>query len=39
MVLFDFQLNVDVEKVFMGEPWTFDRHLVVMERYDRSIPV
>lgn len=36
MVLFDFELNVDAEKVLMGEPWTFDGHLVVMERYDGS---
>ena len=33
MVLFDFELEVDVEKVLMGEPWTFNRHLVVLERY------
>ena len=36
MVLFDFELEVDVEKVLMGEPWTFDRHLVVFERYEGS---
>lgn len=37
--LFDFELEVDAEKVMMGEPWAFDRHLVVMERYDGSTPV
>ena len=39
VVLFDFMLKADVEKVLMGEPWSFDRHLVVLERYDGSIPV
>lgn len=36
VVLFDFQLEVDAEKVLLGELWSFDRHLVVMERYDGS---
>ena len=36
MVLFDFELEVDIEKVLMGEPWTFNRHLVVLECYDGS---
>ena len=29
-VLFDFEFEVDAVKVLMGEPWTFDRHLVVL---------
>lgn len=37
--LFDFELEVDAEKVMMGEPWAFDSHLVVMERYDSSTPI
>lgn len=32
VVLFDFELEVDVEIVLMGEPWIFDRHLVLLER-------
>ena len=36
MVLFDFELEVDIEKVLMGETWTFNRHLVVLECYDGS---
>ena len=39
MVLFDFELEVDVEKVLMGEPWTFNRHLVVLEHYYGSTSV
>nr|XP_023889748.1 uncharacterized protein LOC112001798 [Quercus suber] len=38
-VLLDFELEEDVVKVLMGEPWTFDRHLVVLERYDGSTPI
>ena len=37
--MFDFELEADVEKVLLGEPWSFDRHLVVFELYDGSIPV
>lgn len=37
IVLFDFMLEVDVKKVLMGEPWSFDRNLVVLEQYDGSI--
>ncbi|XP_065617500.1 uncharacterized protein LOC136062418 [Quercus suber] len=34
-----FSMNLDVEKVLMGETWSFDRHLVVLGQYDRSIEV
>ena len=37
VILFDFELEVDAVKVLMGEPWAFDRHLVVMEHCDSSI--
>ena len=30
VILFDFELEVDAVKVMMGEPWAFDRHLVVV---------
>ena len=33
-MVFTFEVEEDVEKVFMGEPWSFDRHLVVFTRYD-----
>ena len=39
MVLFDFEFEVDAVKVLMGELWTFDRHLVVLERYDGFTPI
>ena len=39
IVLFEFELEADVVKVLLGEPWSFDRHLVVLEWYDSSTPV
>ena len=30
---------MDAIKVLMGEPWTFDRHLVFLERYDSSTQI
>ena len=30
-LVFAFQMAEDVEKVLMGEPWSFDRHLVVFQ--------
>ena len=34
ILLFAFELEVDAERVFQGEPWDFDGHLVVFERFD-----
>lgn len=38
-ILFAFESDEDIEKVIMGEPWAFDRHLVVFQRYDMSTPI
>ena len=35
-VLFVFDKKMEVDKVLQSEPWTFDKHLVVMERYDTN---
>lgn len=36
LLLFAFDLEVDAEKVILGEPWAYDRHLVVIQRFDGS---
>ena len=36
ILLFDFDLEVNVEKVLLGEPWSYDRHLVIFQRFDGS---
>ena len=38
-LLIAFELEVDAKKVLQGEPWAFNRHLVVLQRYDDSVPV
>ena len=35
-VLFAFPEESDIDKVLQGEPWTFDRHLVALQRMERS---
>ena len=39
IALFAFELEADVEKVLHGESWTYDKHLVALERYDGRKPV
>ncbi|KAL0001497.1 hypothetical protein SO802_015278 [Lithocarpus litseifolius] len=38
-LLFTFELEFDVEKVLIREPLSFDRHLVVLQRYDEISPM
>ena len=39
IILFTFDDKEEVEKIFEGEPWSFDKHMVMIQRYDHSIPV
>ena len=39
ILLVAFELDVDAEKIIQGVPWAFDRHLVVFQRYEGSVPV
>ena len=32
--LFSFDSREEVDRILEGEPWTFDKHLVVMSRYE-----
>lgn len=34
-----FDNKMEVDRVLQSEPWTFDKHLVVMERYDTNSSV
>lgn len=38
-VMFVFPEALDIDRVLMREPWTFDRHLVVLERMKRSVAI
>ena len=38
-LLFTFELESDLEKVLLGEPWSFDQHLVVLQKYDGTSPM
>ena len=33
-ILFTFEKKEDVERILDNEPWSFDKHLVVMNRYE-----
>ena len=35
-LLFTFDNKEDVDRIIMSEPWSFDKHLVVMQRYDSN---
>ena len=38
-LLFTFDNKRDVERIIMSEPWSFDKHLIVMQRYDSDSPL
>ena len=33
-MLFEFEVEVDAEKVLQGEPWAYGKHLVVFQHLD-----
>ena len=39
ILLFAFELDVDAERVIQGEPWAFDKHLVVFEKFEGYAPI
>ena len=38
-ILFSLDNKEDVDKILEGEPWSFDKHLVVMSRYENEAPL
>ena len=36
MVLFVFPKASDIDRVLLGEPWTFNKHLVALKRMDMN---
>ena len=38
-VLFVFDNKEDVDHILSGKPWSFDKNLVVLERYERQNPL
>ncbi|XP_030945132.1 uncharacterized protein LOC115969588 [Quercus lobata] len=38
-ILFVFPEEADIDRVLEGEPWSFDRHLVVLQRVDRDAAI
>ena len=39
MLLFIFDNPKDVDRVISNEPWSFDKHLVVVQKYDINVPI
>ncbi|XP_050289951.1 uncharacterized protein LOC126728125 [Quercus robur] len=38
-ILFSFEDKDDVDRIIGSEPWSFDKHLVAMQRYDNDRPL
>ena len=38
ILLFVFELETDAKQVLAQEPWSFDKNLILLQRYDYSIP-
>ena len=36
ILLFVFDKKKEVEKIFSSEPWSFDKHLVVLQRFENN---
>lgn len=39
VLLFVFDNKEEVEKILSNAPWSFDKHLVALQWYDREVPI
>ncbi|XP_075640309.1 uncharacterized protein LOC142612063 [Castanea sativa] len=39
IVHFIFDNKLEVDTILANEPWSFDKHLMVLQRYDKDMPV
>lgn len=39
VLLFTFDQEIDAVKVLLGEPWSYDRHLVLIQRFEGKKPI
>ena len=39
ILLFVFDNREEVDKILSSAPWRFDKHLVVLQWYDREVPI
>ena len=39
VVLFTFDNQTNIEQVLNAKPWSFDKHLMVLHRYDKEVDV
>lgn len=39
ILLFAFDNKEDVERILANELWSFDKHLVVLQRYEKNTPL
>ncbi|KAL0013547.1 hypothetical protein SO802_000616 [Lithocarpus litseifolius] len=39
LVLFSFDSKEDVDRILAAEPWSFDKHIMVVARYDNTVAV
>ena len=39
IILFTFDNKGDVDRILSSEPWSFDKHLVAMQQYEKETPI